>query len=308
VKIVSFIRRLLCIDRVWNVGFFFFDSIYDQKVNKWFPLKNEFYSFYADPFIFKCENNYYIFVEEFYYFSERGAITLIELDENLSFKSKRTLIKDNQHYSFPRIFSLNKKLYLSVENISRGKGFQYYELSQDMQIVNSFRLMIDYLVVDPILMVRSDGLFLSFNSDREICNYNKNSYLLRMTSLDFSSELKPTLVKSNLYGSRNAGIVSFSPNEETIYSQVSTSKIYGYSVVATDLFKNKKRENCQFLSRFSPHNLIAKKKYLGIHTINNCGSVFVFDFVEYKFNCFRFFSRLFNFPIKIIKHFMVVLF
>jgi hypothetical protein len=290
-KLCKFTRLFFCIERIWSVGFFDQDSIKKNTITRWSPLKNEIYSFYADPYIYKDGECFLVFVEEFYYLSRKGGITLLIFDANLNLKSKKALLNDNQHYSFPRIFSLNKKKYLTVENISSGKGFQYYELSETFDILKSHRLMIDFDVVDPILLISENEIYLSFNSDREVSNYNKNSYLIKMKSFDFSVIDTPVLTKSNLYGTRNAGLLSFSQYGEMIYSQVSTPNTYGYALVATDMIKNKKKATYPFITRLTPRSLGGEKKYLGVHTINNSEDIFVFDFVEYRFNWFRFLFR-----------------
>ncbi|MCX6256186.1 MAG: hypothetical protein NTV31_17185 [Bacteroidia bacterium] len=76
------------------------------------PLKDKFW---ADPFIIKKGEHYYIFVEEFIYKKNKGHISVLELNNRGELLKVQTLIEKPYHMSYPSVFESEGVLYMIPE-------------------------------------------------------------------------------------------------------------------------------------------------------------------------------------------------
>jgi len=112
---------------VWNVG------IIDSKVEdllentaklsvRW--VKHKYRDrFFADPFLYsKDENSYYILVEEFPFYENRGFISLLTVDRRtMRLTKKEKLIEESWHLSYPIVYDGK----IVPEAYRSGKVFAY---------------------------------------------------------------------------------------------------------------------------------------------------------------------------------------
>jgi len=76
------------------------------------PSKDKFW---ADPFIIKKDERYYLFVEEFIYKKNKGHISVLELNNDGELLKAQTLIEKPYHMSYPFIFESEGIFYMIPE-------------------------------------------------------------------------------------------------------------------------------------------------------------------------------------------------
>ena len=81
--------------------------------------------FWADPFILKRNNTYYLFVEEYIYSLERGRIACLTLDNQQKIKENQLILDKPYHLSYPFIFEYDNNLYMIPES-SQNKTIDLY--------------------------------------------------------------------------------------------------------------------------------------------------------------------------------------
>ena len=103
-----------------------------------FSIKNEFKSFFADPFLIDAKKNKFtLFVEDFSFLT--GAkITLLKYENN---KQKLKKILYGKHYSYPFNTKLNGNIFLFPDMIEQNRNKFY--------IINNLKIKnkINYLLV-----------------------------------------------------------------------------------------------------------------------------------------------------------------
>ena len=70
---------------------------------------------WADPFVWVYKNNYYIFVEELLYETNRGRIACLALDKQLKLKANYVVLERPYHLSYPFLFKYDNQLYMLPE-------------------------------------------------------------------------------------------------------------------------------------------------------------------------------------------------
>ena len=74
--------------------------------------------FWADPFVVARDNKYFIFIEELLYSSQRGHISVIEMEKNGSYKSPVRVLEKPYHLSYPFIFEFENDTYMIPESMA----------------------------------------------------------------------------------------------------------------------------------------------------------------------------------------------
>jgi len=83
------------------------------------------WSYFADPFIWRCGEQLWLLVEEFEYLKDRGRLCAIPLDESLKPGSPVPMLALEYHASFPFVFEYDDRLYL-VPETSRANCVDLY--------------------------------------------------------------------------------------------------------------------------------------------------------------------------------------
>lgn len=72
--------------------------------------------FWADPFVVKKDNKFYIFIEEYIYRTERGHIAVMEMDMLGNYTQPRPVLQMPYHLSYPFVFEWNGDYYMIPES------------------------------------------------------------------------------------------------------------------------------------------------------------------------------------------------
>ena len=93
-------------------------------------ISNPSFSFVADPFLFKHENDMYIFAEIFDYISKKGSLGYSKYDtETKSFGTWSTIITEPWHLSYPQIFTRGKDIFIVPESNKNNSIYLYKAIS-----------------------------------------------------------------------------------------------------------------------------------------------------------------------------------
>ena len=258
-----------------------FDKI-DLKKSK--IIKNPKDRYFADPFVFSHNNKKYIFVEDFFFKTKKGSISVIEIDDNDKQKIYEKVIDETFHMSFPFVFMYKHNLYMVPETA----GANSIRLYKCIKFPNKWKYCYDL-----ISNIRS--------VDNLIINNGNKYYLLTSTSNydDFSSKLEIYIsnnpisktwtphvnnpVYFDLKKGRNGGIIF--KNKE-IFRACQT---YGINTLGDNQYGNKlsiNRINSLNQKKFSEETILNikpnfKKNLLGIHHLNGTDDFTVFDYCYY---------------------------
>jgi len=84
---------------------------------KFTDLKPSAGKFWADPFIVSKDNKHFVFIEEYIYETNKGHISVLELDENGVLLRSDIIIDKSYHMSYPFIFELENEYYMIPETM-----------------------------------------------------------------------------------------------------------------------------------------------------------------------------------------------
>jgi hypothetical protein len=90
-------------------------DIFPANLNKFESLKPKKDRFWADPFVISRDNKYYLFIEELIFKTNKGHISVIELDERGKLLRNDIIIEKPYHMSYPFVFEWNDTYYLVPE-------------------------------------------------------------------------------------------------------------------------------------------------------------------------------------------------
>lgn len=82
--------------------------------------------FFAEPFVVEKENQYFIFIEEFFYNSNKGRISLITMNSEGKYSKPTPIIEKPYHLSYPNIFEYNGTFYMIPES-SQNNTIEIYK-------------------------------------------------------------------------------------------------------------------------------------------------------------------------------------
>lgn len=254
------------IDKIFSKLFFigswdiivFSDGVYSS-------IKSNWKEWYADPFLIKRDNEYFVLCERKRNFSNIGTIALT------SAKSKKIvdIIRENYHLSFPNVFDINNKFYIIPES-SRGKSLNLYEFDiSNFKVSFKQTLLNDCELVDSIIDISGKKLYSYDKKNKKLIEFtfNSNFELKNETSyIDKYNQLRPA-------GNPRYGKFFFQNN----------LKSYGESLYSAKL-ENNVFEKCYDYTVYQIQEFCSKNHYKKFHTLNFCGDAFVFDAYKEKFN------------------------
>ena len=111
------IKKLLCKEK-WEI---YIGNIHEPmyRYHKFQPPKGEFW---ADPFLYERDNNYYVFYERYIYREGVGRLSVFTLDHKLKLiENHDVMIGEDCHLSFPHPIVIKDHLYLLPEISSKNE-------------------------------------------------------------------------------------------------------------------------------------------------------------------------------------------
>ena len=187
---------------VWNVGIIedSIQSLLNEQHKysvRW--VKHKYKDrFFADPFLYKIDNvNYYILVEEFPFYTNKGYISLLTVNrKTMKLIKKERLLEESWHLSYPFVY----KGKVVPEAYRSGKVYAYdFSNKKD----GHKEIFFDSGLIDQTL-VEYDGKEWMFATDKENALSGLKIFY-RNSSMDNWKEHSKNPVKNDITNSRPGG-------------------------------------------------------------------------------------------------------
>ena len=233
--------------------------------------------FWADPFILKREDKYYIFFEELIYRENKGYICLIEMDEYGNYTEPIKILEQNYHLSYPFLIEDDHELFMIPES-KQNNTIELYKCKQfpekwELEKV----LMKNIKAVDTSILFQDNKYWL-------FCNITNNDTPLAQDELNlfYSDKLitdkwishPKNPIVSDFKRSRPAGKIFKHKNK--LYRPAQNGlKHYGYGIAINqivELTENSYRE--ELIDSISPD---WEEDIIGTHTLNSVSRLTVID-------------------------------
>ncbi len=249
-----------------------------EKSKGYFFIDQPNDSFWADPFLISRDNRHFIFFEELNKTTNLGEIACVQLDENFKIEIKKTIFKDDTHYSFPNVFYHEDGFYMMPENSEKNK-LSIYKATLFPFEWEFYKTIIDNCKLVDAVWIFHDDYYWLFANKVEDHEYDNNDALYLYYSKDlFGSEWKshkqnPVCTDSSR--SRNAGSI-FSKNGKLFRPAQNCSKFYGANIVLNEIVEL----NIENYKEDYSKAIFPAPEYNGIHTINSQFGIEIFDFLK----------------------------
>lgn len=262
-----------------NSGETFFPSLPEYQL-----LPTPAGRFWADPFVVSKDNRHYVFVEDLPYDSNKGHISVIELDNKGNFVSFKPVLEKSYHLSYPFIFEYEGSHYMIPET-GANKTVELYKCEtfpNEWKFV--MNLMENIVTADVTLFHYNDKWWLFCGIDQT----GKNIGMLDELHLFFSDNLFTTNwqahplnpICTDTKSARPAGRI-FIKNNKIYRPSQDCSGIYGRGLNLNEITK---------LSDTEFEEAIVKKmipgrtdhELIGTHTFNADEKITVIDGFKHR--------------------------
>jgi hypothetical protein len=250
----------------WSKSFFRFKRIVPPKDRFW-----------ADPFVYEKNDNYYIFIEELIYKENRGKISVMEIDEKGNYTTPKTIIEKDYHLSYPFLFEDDNSLFMIPET-SENRTIELYKcidfpLKWELYKV----LMNDLSAVDSTILKHNNKYWLFCNiKENEGASSLDELFLFYSDSLlngEWTSHPCNPIV-SDVSQSRPAGNI-FNENDKLYRPSQDSAKGYGYGMKINEIIELNETSYKEVTIQSIQPNWA--KDLISTHTINNTGKLTVID-------------------------------
>ncbi len=270
---------------------FYFDQwILMYKFNKLPEISTSFFQFkkiippkdriWADPFLVCKNGKYYIFIEEMLFQTNKGVISVIEIDEKGNYSKPLPVLEADCHLSYPYIFEEKGSLYMIPET----KGNRSIELYKCEKFPSKWKfektLMKNLTAVDSSVLFYDSKywLFTNIVRNKGASSHDELFIFYSNDLLEGSWEAHPeNPVVSDVKKARMAG-KPFMQNNLLYRPSQNCSHHYGYGlkinkieVLTTENYKEITVDSIQ------PD---WDSTIIGTHTFNNCNNMTIIDALQ----------------------------
>lgn len=261
----------------WSI-FFGEGNFLESELSKLEPVEISKNVFWADPFLFKHQEQYYVFFENYSYKTKKGKISCAKIKDNKLIDITDVLDFD-YHLSFPFIFEEDDEIYLMPET-AENKRLEIYKC---LNFPSEWELYSTAFEGENI----TDAFFYNDKNKQKWLFLNKvvspnmdrtsELYIYKVDSLRFnkieSHKQNPVIIDARV--ARNGGGIFEYQNNIYRSSQSNTDGVYGKSLNINqieELTITNYRE--KIVKKIEPN---FRKDLVSIHHMNQIDGMFVFD-------------------------------
>lgn len=244
------------------------------KFKKIIPPKDRFW---ADPFIIRKNDQYYIFFEELIYSKIKAHISLIIMDDYGNYTVPVKVLERDYHLSYPFLIEDKGEIYMIPETKSN-KTIELYKCTSFPLKWELESILLDQISAVDTTIIKKDGLYWLFAAMQRNkgASLHDELFLFSSESLNSSKwESHPqNPIVSDVKRARPAGnLFTFKGN---LYRpSQNCSKFYGYAMTINQIVElNKSNYKEIVVDTILPD---WDKKLIGTHTINSVGNLTVID-------------------------------
>ncbi len=244
------------------------------RLEKVIPPKDRFY---ADPFVVRNNNKYYVFFEELEYADNKGYISVMEMDDKGKVGNPVKIIEKPYHLSYPFVFYHDGNYFMIPES----RANRTIELYKCMEFPAKWefctKLMEGIEAVDATLLFHNDKWWLFANIVNEPGASSFDELYLFYSESIYSQEWSPhplNPIVSDVRRARPGGRVFIKDNKLIRPSQNSSVR-YGYGLKLNEIttLSEDKYEEREIFSIVP----VWDRSIVGIHTYNFSGGVAFYD-------------------------------
>ena len=262
----------------WNVGIIE-NSIQEIMEGKYYNIKwvkhNYKDRFFADPFLYKIDDdNYYILVEELIFSKGKGTIVLLTVDrDSMKLITRKEVFEDEYHLSYPNYWDG----VVVAENYQSGGLYKFYIEENPVRK----ELILDNPLIDPTFVNFNGRKWLFATTKNEPDDPNKKLSIFYEKDGKFIPH-KNNPVKNDIRTARPGG--HFFEYKGNIYRPAQNSEhLYGEDIKIMKLVDlDEKKFHEEEVMTISSHSL--EHFNLGLHTFNVENGFVVVDGFEYSIN------------------------
>jgi len=235
--------------------------------------------FWADPFIWKRDNGYYIFIEEFPYSTQRGRIVCLTLDDNMDVMASQVVLERPYHLSYPFLFEHNNQLYMIPET-GENNGIELYRCTHfpDKWVFEK-TLLGNVYAVDSTLL-NAQGKWWLFANIKEKNGSSWDTLNLYYANDPLSDNWTPhplNPIVKDVKSARPAGRI-FQQDGRLIRPSQECSVRYGYAINFNHIITLSEKEYAETCLRvFKPPS---GGRLIGTHTYNDEEGLTVIDAIQ----------------------------
>jgi hypothetical protein len=266
----------------WSILFDFdqkaFDSI--EKSNKIYAPKDRYY---ADPFIIKKNEDYFVFIEEVIYQQQKGHISYFKIDKNGNYNLPEKILENKYHMSYPFVFEFEDNYYMIPET-SENKSIDLYKCKKFPDQWEFEKTIIKNINAVDSTLLRKNNKWWLFTSIQFMESSPNDSLSIFYSDDLFSDKWTPlpkNPVVSDVRKSRSAGKI-FELNGEHYRPAQDCAGGYGKGIIFNKIITLNESEYYEeeVKSIYSEFDNTIE----GIHTFAQCEKLRIFDFKKLKNN------------------------
>jgi hypothetical protein len=239
--------------------------------------------FWADPHVLYQEPNYYIFVEEFPYRTQKGHLSVIEMDKEGKYKQPIPILQENCHLSYPFVFEWRGHYYMVPESSGKRTIDLYECIGFPDRWQHKLTLMKDIRAVDTTLIYFQGKWWLfTAMAEQEAAAPQVELFLFYSEELFtdrwHAHPLNP--IVSDVKKARAAGRI-FEKNERLFRPSQYCSSTYGYGFDLNEIIVLSETEYLEkTVSAIRPDRA---QKIIATHTYANRENLTVVDALTRRF-------------------------
>ncbi len=244
------------------------------RFKKIIPPKDRFY---ADPFIVKRDELYYIFIEELLYSTKKGHISVIEMDSKGNYKPPVKILDKPYHLSYPHIIE-NGNDYFMVPETSNNRTIELYKCTKfPYKWEFKMNLMEDVLAVDSTFFYYENRWWLFCNMvEHPEASKHDELYLFYADKLETTKWTPHPMnpIVSDVTKARPAGNI-FIYNEKILRPSQNSTHKYGYGITINEILVLNENEYSEI--KIDSINPNWDDKILRTHTFNHVENLTIID-------------------------------
>jgi hypothetical protein len=264
----------------WGILFDFkhhmFDSI--EKSNKIYAPDDRYY---ADPFVIKKNDDYFVFIEEVIYEEQKGHISYFKINKSGNYNLPKKILENKYHMSYPFIFEFEKNYYMIPET-SENRSIDLYKCKKFPDQWEFKKTIIKNINAVDSTLLRKDNKWWLFTSIQFMESSPNDSLSIFYSDNLFGDKWMPlpkNPVISNAKKSRSAGRI-FKLNGEYYRPAQDCTDGYGKGIIFNKIITLNESEYYEETveSIYSKYD----NSIEGVHTFDQSEEFRILDFKKLK--------------------------
>ena len=195
--------------------------------------------FWADPFLVKKDNTYYLFIEELIYKNKLGHLAVMTIDKDGNYSKPENILVKDYHLSYPNVFEDNGDYYMIPET-SGNNDIQLYKCTEFPLKWELEKVLMKEVVAVDTTIYKENDMYWMFTNIKKVEGGSKHVELFLFSSKELNSDkwqphpLNP--IVSDIKKSRPAGAI-FKKNNKLFRPSQNCSNYYGYGLNISEITK-----------------------------------------------------------------------